>query len=339
MNAGGHFGPGSQTLLEIIHVQTEIAKLGLDLGGVMAYVSERAQHLTRANGAVVELAEGDEMVYRTASGVAAGQLGLRLRRKGSLSGLCVETGKVLRCNNSETDRRVDREACRRVGLRSMVVVPLKHGDTVVGVLKVMSPRIDGFSDADAATLELMSELIAASMYHAAKYGESELYIQATHDSLTGLPNRALFYDRLRQLLGACERNGGQFALLNLDMDGLKRINDTLGHRAGDAAICEAAHRMRKAARKSDTVARIGGDEFAALLPGIGKHADITAQCKRLVEKIQKPFRFEDKPLDLGASIGAAIYPADGREMSTLFDFADKAMYETKRARKAAATAA
>jgi len=85
--------PSSGILLEIVRTQTEIAKLGLDLGGVMAFVTERVQQMTGANGAVVELAEGDEMVYRTGSGIAAKQLGLRLKRQGSLSGLCVERGR------------------------------------------------------------------------------------------------------------------------------------------------------------------------------------------------------------------------------------------------------
>ncbi|NLP82170.1 GAF domain-containing protein, partial [Acinetobacter baumannii] len=123
------------TLLEIVRAQSQIAKLGTDLGAIMALVAERAQHLTCATGAVVEMAEGDEMVYRATSGLTETLPGLRLARQGSLSGLCVQTGEILHCTDSETDPRVDREACRRVGLRSMVVTPLRHLDTTVGVLK------------------------------------------------------------------------------------------------------------------------------------------------------------------------------------------------------------
>src|SRR5579859_1021583 len=97
--------PDNETLLAIVRAQTEIAKLGLDLGGVMSFVTERVQQLTQADGAVVELAEGDEMVYRASSGIASSLLGLRLKRTGSLSGLCVETGDILRCEDSETDPR------------------------------------------------------------------------------------------------------------------------------------------------------------------------------------------------------------------------------------------
>jgi hypothetical protein len=95
-------------LLEIIRAQTEIAKLGMDLGAVMAFVAERVQQLTHAGGAIVELAEGDDMVYRAAAGMAKNQLGLRLKREGSMSGLCVAEGAALQCDDSEQDPRVDR---------------------------------------------------------------------------------------------------------------------------------------------------------------------------------------------------------------------------------------
>ena len=127
---------GSERLREVIRAQTEIVRLGLDLSAVMTFVAERAQRITGAHGAVVELAEGEEMVYRAASGILQNHIGLRLQRSGSLTGLCVEKGFALRCEDSESDPRVDREACRRIGLRSMIVVPLRHDDAVAGVLKV-----------------------------------------------------------------------------------------------------------------------------------------------------------------------------------------------------------
>lgn len=325
--------PSGETLLEIVRTQTEIAKLGLDLGGVMAFVAERVQHLIHAPGAVVELAEGDEMVYRATSGIASSLLGLRLKRVGSLSGLCVETGHILRCDDSETDSRVDREACRRVGLRSMIVTPLRHLDSTVGVLKVVAPAVSAFSDGDIKALELMSELIAAAMFHAARYETSQLYLQATHDALTGLPNRALFYDRLRQSIHQTLRSSGKLGVLNLDMDGLKPINDRFGHRAGDAAIREAAARVKKTSRQADTVARVGGDEFAVILPGIGGRKDAEIQSKRIVDTVGEPFEFEGHALDLGVSVGVAVLPDDGVDMTELIDRADQAMYEVKRARK------
>jgi diguanylate cyclase (GGDEF)-like protein len=325
--------PSSETLLAIVRAQTEIAKLGLDLGGVMSFVTERVQQLTHADGAVLELAEGDEMVYRASSGIAATLLGLRLKRNGSLSGLCVESGEILRCVDSEIDARVDREACRRVGLRSMIVTPLRHMDTTVGVLKVVGAAADAFTDGDIRALELMSELIAAAMFHAAKHETSELYLLATRDALTGLPNRALFYDRLRQAIHLAQRSSEPLGILNLDLNDLKPINDRYGHRAGDAAIKAAADRMHMTARRSDTVARVGGDEFAVILPGIHSKADAERLGMRMVEQVREPFEFEGRVLDLDISVGAAVLPDDGVEMTTLIDRADQAMYEAKRMRK------
>ncbi|MBK3783161.1 GGDEF domain-containing protein [Burkholderia sp. R-69608] len=325
--------PDNETLLAIVRAQTEIAKLGLDLGGVMSFVTERVQQLTQADGAVVELAEGDEMVYRASSGIASSLLGLRLKRTGSLSGLCVETGDILRCEDSETDPRVDREACQRVGLRSMIVTPLRHGDTTVGVLKVVGAAANAFTDENIRALELMSELIAAAMFHAARHATSELYYLATRDALTGLPNRALFYDRLRQAIQQAQRASATLGILNLDLNDLKPINDRYGHRAGDAAIREAALRMNRTARCSDTVARVGGDEFAVILPGIHSKADAERLGMRMVEQVREPFEFEGRALDLDVSVGAAVLPDDGVEMTTLIDRADQAMYEAKRMRK------
>jgi GGDEF domain-containing protein len=284
-------GADPKVLIEIIRAQTEIAKLGLDLGGVIAFVAERVQQLTDAGGAIVELAEGDDMVYRAAAGMAQHQLGLRLKRQGSLSGLCVEQGQPLQCDDSETDPRVDREACRRVGLRSMVCAPLNHNGTTVGVLKIASPVANAFNEPHIQILNLMSELIAAAMFHAVKYETSELYHQATHDALTGLANRALFYDRLRQCIALAQRKSSQVGILNLDMDGLKPINDQLGHRAGDAAIREVANRISRNSREADTVARLGGDEFGVILPEVDERDSAVSLARRISSEIRLPFQF------------------------------------------------
>lgn len=323
-------------LLDVIRTQTEITRQGLDLGGVMALVAERSQKLTGAAGAAVELAEKDDMIYRAASGIAAPYLGLHLKRQGSLSGLCVELKRPLYCEDSENDERVDRDACRRIGLRSMICVPLLHDNVAVGVLKVMAPTVRLFSEADIQLLELMSEQIAAAMFHATHYGAQELFHRATHDDLTGLANRALFYDRLRHYLGHAQRNSERMGILNLDMDGLKPINDRFGHRAGDAAIKEIARRLKAASRITDTVARLGGDEFGVLLPRVKSRYNAVQRVQRLTEVLRQPFKYEGHQLSLGASIGISVFPDDGQEADGLIETADRSMYAVKRARKSAA---
>jgi len=323
----------AHVLTAIIKTQTEVAKMGLDLGGVMDLAARRILELTQAQGAIVEMAEGDEMVYRAASGMAAPQLGLRLKMGNSLSGLCVREGSVLQCDDCENDPRVDREACRRVGLRSMVVAPLLHGETVVGVLKIVSAEPGFFTPQHVCLLGMMSELIAAAMFFSAKYEIQELYHKATHDMLTGLANRALFYDRLRQGLALAGRRSSFLCVLNLDMDGLKAINDVHGHRAGDAAIKELAGRTSRAARESDTVARLGGDEFGVILTDVRDRESAEETAERIATEIRQPFRFEDVPLALDASIGLAMFPEDASGVEDLIEKADKAMYNVKRGRK------
>ena len=121
-------------LLKIIEIQTEVVQEGINFSNIMFLVADRAQRVTDSDGSVIELKEDDEMVYRATSGLADPQLGLRLKAKGSLSGLCIEQREPLCCYDSETDLRVDRMACRVVGLRSMIVTPLMHNDKAVGVL-------------------------------------------------------------------------------------------------------------------------------------------------------------------------------------------------------------
>jgi diguanylate cyclase (GGDEF)-like protein len=321
-------------LLDIIAIQTEIACQGLDLGGVMQLVCQRAEALCRADGAVLELAEGNEMVYRAAAGLARAQLGLRLQRQGSLSGLCVEHNEILRCDDAETDPRVDRVACRKVGLRSMLVVPLRHENQSVGVLKVVSPRVNTFGAWHAQVLGLLSTLVGAAIYHAVQNASNDLYYRATHDALTSLANRALFYDSLRQQLERAARTHGNIAVVNIDMDGLKAINDTLGHRAGDAALCEVASRIGGALRAEDVAARVGGDEFGVILVGVRDRHSAASKCDALTTAIGAPFEFEGRALPLGASVGFALWPDDGDDLEQLIELADRAMYRVKHGRRA-----
>jgi diguanylate cyclase (GGDEF)-like protein len=320
-------------LLGIIQGQTEIARLGLDLNGVMEFVVQQARLITGAAGAVVELADGEEMVYRAVSGMAKGQLGLRIPRKGSLAGRCVEMACPLRCDDSETDPHVNREACRRVSLRSMAVVPLLYHGEGVGVIKILSPDPNVFRDGDVDALVLMSGLIAASMFHAAKFGADELFLRATRDGLTGLANRALYYDRLRHAIAQAQRNSHRVGVLMLDMDGLKQINDRYGHRAGDAAIQEFATRISQDARQSDTVARLGGDEFGIVLSEVEDRDSACLASRRISERSEGPFQFAGELLEMGASIGVAVYPDDGDQPDALVEKADQSMYVMKRQRK------
>ena len=324
---------GNDILLEIIKVQTEVAQQGLDLGGIMDLVTRRTQHMTAADGATVELIEKHELVYSAVSGMAEKFLGLRLNIENSLSGECIKERVPLISNDTESDDRVNKNACRQIGLRSMIVMPLLCGNDVVGVIKVLSGKAGHFTGDHIKTLELMSGLIVAEMFHAMKNGESELLYKATHDNLTGISNRSLFYDRLREKLSTAMRAQETFGLISLDMDGLKEINDNHGHRAGDAAIREVALRVSGTIRQSDTVSRLGGDEFGIITSSGMDRNDIRSLIHRLDHEITKPFEFEGQNISLRTSIGYALFSEDGIELEVLIEKADQSMYGMKRERK------
>ena len=324
-------------LMEIIRLQTEIAKLGLDLSGVVNAVVERIPTITNAEGAIVEYTEGDEMVYRGASGIARPLLGTRVKREACLSGLCVREGQILRSDDAMVDPRVDRGPCELAGIRSMVVAPLKHDGSTVGVVKLVSTSTFAFTARDVRVLELMSDLIAAAMYYAARNETNALYQQATHDSLTGLANRSLFLDRLRHRVAPGRRQIEPLGILIIDMDGLKHVNDSYGHRAGDAAIREIALRISRIPRRSDLVGRLGGDEFGVIVGEISDRVDLLAIVERVSHETDQPFRFEGRTLHLTASIGHARYPEDGKDVDALLEAADLSMYEMKRTRSVRAT--
>ncbi|MBO9686066.1 MAG: GGDEF domain-containing protein [Mitsuaria chitosanitabida] len=324
--------PSREALLRIIEIHSQVAQLGLDLAGVMSLSVHGTLDLVEADGAAIELAEGEELVYRAVAGAASHQLGVRVRRDGSLSGRCLRESLPLICDDTETDPRVDLEACRRVGLRSMVVLPLLHQGTPVGVLKAFSSRPARFGPHEIEVLALMSKVLGAAMYWATRYGRDDLFHRATHDDMTGLANRSLFMDRLRHATSEVERGDPPIAVLLLDMDGLKHMNDTLGHAAGDAAIIEFSRRLAGATRESDTVARLGGDEFAVLLTRSGSAMTLEATLERIHLAVEGPFTYADRVLTLRASMGAARCPEDWRDATALVECADTRMYEAKRAR-------
>lgn len=304
----------------------------MDFEAITSHVAQEVLNMSPADGAIVEMLEGDELVYLAASGTASPTVGLRLQLESSLSGACILEARMLQCDDARTDQRVNREACEKVGVRSMIVNPLFHEGNAVGVLKVFSAGPSAFGWRDRLVLEYLSELIAASIYTASRYSQDALFRKATRDHLTGLANRALFHDRLRHAMEQAGRYKSHVAVLSVDMDGLKSLNDQHGHQAGDVALRTLASRLSAAARKSDTVARLGGDEFAVVLsPVEGRRAaqQIQVRMKRMLDE---PLVIAGESHALSASFGLALYPDDGVGLEELLNVADRAMYRAKRER-------
>jgi diguanylate cyclase (GGDEF)-like protein len=157
-----------------------------------------------------------------------------------------------------------------------------------------------------------------------------LHQLSLYDTLTGLPNRNLFFDRLEQALSVAKRTRSGLALLMMDLDGFKAVNDTLGHAAGDQLLAEVGRRMEETARRSDTYARIGGDEFAAVLVGCDSLAGTVTIAERLRAAVSEPFIFDGELFRIGLSVGVALSPDHGSDARTLLAHADGAMYLAKR---------
>jgi diguanylate cyclase len=157
----------------------------------------------------------------------------------------------------------------------------------------------------------------------------QLYQKAHFDSLTGLPNRYLLVDRLHQAISKSARSSANLALLFLDLDRFKVINDNLGHQNGDLLLKEVAKRLEKIARDGDTVARLGGDEFIFLLEDIGQPKDAAKTARRIIDSFKKPFQLQEHILHMSTSIGISIYPDDGLDDKVLLKNADISMYHAK----------
>ncbi|MET3139992.1 diguanylate cyclase (GGDEF)-like protein/PAS domain S-box-containing protein [Undibacterium sp. GrIS 1.2] len=452
---------GQQSRLErIIKTQALIAQADLHLDVFMQLVVGTVQELTQAKGAAIELVDGEYMFYRSASGAIAQYVGLRLLRANSLSGLCVSSTQVLNCSDAESDPRVDINACRKIGVRSMICTPLFENGVPVGVLKVMSAIPSAFNDEDIQTLSLMSGALGAALgkqvafdamvQMQAKLSASEqrmrtilehandavistdrdgiltqwnraaeclfgwtgdeaigrnlvdliipadkrnsfneilqtFYINAQDtskirrellvvdrqgkklhvevslnvndiggrleftaflhdisqrkilegtlremalsDGLTGLPNRRHFMDTLEQALARHRRQQHGLALLFMDLNGFKQINDNHGHEVGDKVLKEFANRVCSCLRETDTVARLGGDEFVVLAEGI----QVLEQAELLTQKIVITL---DLPLPgsailIDTSIGISLYKSQS-DAAQFLKGADLAMYYAKK---------
>ena len=164
---------------------------------------------------------------------------------------------------------------------------------------------------------------------AQKIAEQRIQHMAHYDALTGLPNRSLFFDRLKQATAISKRSGENLALLFLDLDRFKPVNDTYGHAVGDALLKTVAERLLKCVRESDTVARMSGDEFTVLLPRLSHRDDAILVAEKIVKSIAAPFNLDGNAIHIGTSIGISLYPDDAQDEQELVRLADEAMYDAK----------
>lgn len=476
----------SSRLNEIIATQTMLAKANLDLDTFINLVVERMGILTSATGTVVEMVDGDEMVYKAAAGTLTEHIGMRLKIGDSLSGLCIKSREVLNCIDTENDPRVNLAACRKVNAGAMVVAPLFKAGDPVGVLKIMATEPSSFTDRDLQTLRLMAGLIGAAIGHQTDYdtnrrllserteavaalereitrrieieeavrenelrtrmilessydafiamdingvisdwnqqaeitfgwtrseaigavlgkliiperfrhahaegmkrfvatgqgnvlgkrielpglrktgeefplevtiralphknsyefcaflrditerknAEERLVHLAHNDALTGVPNRSLFNDRLTEAMRRSKRTGELLALMYLDVDRFKSINDCYGHATGDALLIEFSQRLKNSVRATDTVARLGGDEFTIIAESLSNQKDAEKIARKIINSVRKETKINNFDLNVTTSIGITFYRGDKTDIDQLINNADRALYRAKHA--------
>lgn len=224
---------------------------------------------------------------------------------------------------------------------SIIGLPLKTGNTVLGVMNVALRRSHIFSENEIQSLEFLADQAAIAIHNAKLYEQAQQEItdrkkaeeaikhMAHHDALTGLPNRRLFNERISLEIARSQRNNQKIGVMLFDLDHLKKVNDSFGHSLGDLLLQAVAQRMLGLLRKSDTVARMGGDEFLLILPEMNQPEDAVLTAERILNALSTPFLLEGNQINITTSIGIVFFPDEGTEVDTLIKKADIAMYNAK----------
>jgi diguanylate cyclase (GGDEF)-like protein/PAS domain S-box-containing protein len=225
-----------------------------------------------------------------------------------------------------------RDMAGQLGVQSIWCAPIRSGDgALLGMITCAFRDAQNPGKEDHELLEMAQRLGAVCMEH--RQMAAQIAFQAQHDTLTQLPNRALLNERLDQAITRASRREEGIALLFIDLDGFKQVNDTLGHAVGDELLRGITERLGRAIRSGDTLARIGGDEFALLLPDLKTISDAARIAEGMLNLFQTPFKLEDHEVYVTASIGIANFPDDGTDAATLLQHSDTAMYRAKRSGK------
>ncbi|HET7201505.1 MAG TPA: diguanylate cyclase, partial [Burkholderiales bacterium] len=215
----------------------------------------------------------------------------------------------------------------KAGLHGAFAFPILAGNVTLAVLEFFSGEI---RNPDPSLLQMVRVIGSQiGQFMARKQAEENLLYVATHDTLTGLPNRYMFNQRFAHALQNAQRYRKSMALLFLDLDRFKFVNDTLGHPFGDRLLQEVAGRLRLCLRESDTIARFGGDEFVALIEDFAAPGDVISVAQKILHALRWPFMLGGETCHLTASIGISLYPNDGAELASLLKNADIAIYRAK----------
>jgi diguanylate cyclase len=311
-------------LRDIINAQNEIAAKGLDLQNVIDLVSELAMKITGADGGLVQMVEGEQVVYRAACGVAAPQIGRRARVADSLVGACIREKAVVFSDDTREDPRVDVQASRRLGAVSVICAPIIEDDSVEGILTVYRSEPSALGSDEREALALLASVIAAQMSHPAACEQGRR--ASREDPLTGLGNRRAYDERLAVEIARAARHDRPLSLVIIDIDDFTAHNERLGEARADEMLVTIASALR-AVRGTDEAFRIGGDEFAVLLPETAADA-LPAVAQRIRRHLDAANASNDVPVDVSFG-GCQMRVADP---IVLHAEADVSLYAAKRRR-------
>ncbi|KFF48422.1 hypothetical protein GY26_14485 [Gammaproteobacteria bacterium MFB021] len=321
-----------------VYAISEAAHLSADLTDLAARIHTIISTLMPAENFAVALhdADRDELNYlyhvdeRAAPGAAPPM------SADTLCGQVICHGRelLLPARNEAQAAGTAHEPLDRDGAHSWLGVPLKSADRTIGALVVKSyDERQSYDEEDRDLLQFVSIQVAQAIVRKRLF--QRLEYMARYDGLTGLANREAFHERLRAALALPGTSPNRLAVLYLDLDGFKHINDTYGHALGDALLELAGQRLRHAVRDASLVARLGGDEFAVLLEDLRAPAEAERVATTLRQTLRQPFDVSGQRLQVGVSIGVAVSQRDGDSAEALLRRADQAMYTEKRAPRTA----
>lgn len=338
-------GPAS-ALATISEAQREIYALyelaqtvrtSLNLQDLLAVIASKLERLIPFTTCVLNLADEASGHIRAAHVVGAYTdfFKDRIYQEGSgVTGWAVANRRSMANTTPELDfSETEREMASR--FRAIAVYPLSKGTRSLGAISLYSSELPEYSADHVRLLEVVALHASDAIFNAMTFEQAAR--SAETDLLTGLCNARAFHNRFQAEFSKSAESGLPLTILNMDLDGFKAINDTLGHQAGDRVLVDVAHALRRQFREADLLTRYAGDEFLAILPGIDRrHAQaLIERIQKAVDGLQEKMR-DRQTLSVGISVGAASYPGDGETLEELMATADRRMFENKRVRKSVA---
>jgi len=335
-------------LNRIINTQERLNDSNISLNECVEIAAQQVQHLTNATGTMIALVQEDYLICKAATGSLTTYAGQQSDKNNGISGLCISTHQIIRSADIKTDSRIEKEECNRLQASSLLITPFFHENNVAGVITIISTELDAFSETDIQTIRVIAGFIGSALtYQIMREDMEKLKQEKTHalednrklekkmkhithhDHLTGLPNQNSFIDQLDLMLAKAKRKKLLMALMYLDIDNFKNVNDSMGHAIGDKLLHAFANRLKQCLRSSDVVARFGGDEFILLLDDIKEAQDAMLISNKILQAMRQPFHVGNHTLNVTTSIGIAFLRNFEISVDDFIKQADQALYVSK----------